>query len=171
MRRVILESPYSGDTLINVRYARLCIRHCLMMGDSPIASHLLFTQEGILDDDDPEQRDLGINAGLFWGDVAHATVCYVDLGISGGMRIGWRNARHHGRSIEIRSLSQRYSLSGGASDTIQAVTTKAMAIWGGGDIVQYDRYCTELRSFLRDIGWSKVLPFKAALINEIAQES
>ena len=63
MRLVILESPYAGDIERNVAYARECIRDCLLRGESPIASHLLFTQPGILRDDVPAERELSIAAG------------------------------------------------------------------------------------------------------------
>ena len=72
MRLVILESPYAGDIERNVAYARECIRDCLLRGESPIASHLLFTQPGILRDDVPAERHLGIAAGLVWAEQAEA---------------------------------------------------------------------------------------------------
>lgn len=104
MRRVILESPYAGDVDRNIQYARACVRHCLLNGDSPIASHLLFTQAGILDDKIPEERWLGINAGLVWGYVAKATVVYTDLGISRGMGVGIARAESENRIVEYRTL-------------------------------------------------------------------
>ena len=56
MKRVILESPYSGDINRNIQYARMCVRDSLMRGEAPIASHLLYTQEEILNDNIPEER-------------------------------------------------------------------------------------------------------------------
>ena len=53
MRLVIVESPYAGDIETNVKYARRCVKDSLMRGEAPIASHLLYTQEGILDDTTP----------------------------------------------------------------------------------------------------------------------
>jgi hypothetical protein len=104
MRRVILESPYAGDVETNVRYARACVRDCVLRGDSPIASHLLFTQPGILDDNSPDERALGIEAGLAWGAEADATVVYEDRGISGGMMYGIERAAKEGRPVEYRRL-------------------------------------------------------------------
>jgi hypothetical protein len=101
-RRVILESPYAGDVLGNTGYARECMLHCLGCGDAPMVSHLLYTQ--VLDDTDPGERSVGINAGLAWGPVAEATVVYTDLGISDGMHCGIEDARRAGRPIEYRSL-------------------------------------------------------------------
>ena len=48
MRLVIFESPYAGDVEANTEYARRCVRDSLMRGEAPIASHLLYTQPGIL---------------------------------------------------------------------------------------------------------------------------
>jgi hypothetical protein len=105
MRRVIVESPYAGDVPMNIAYAKLCVRDCLLRGEAPIASHLLYTQDGILKDDVPEERKLGIDAGLEWGVMAEATVVYTDRGISNGMRYGIAHALKHGRPIEYRSLA------------------------------------------------------------------
>src|SRR5215467_8128747 len=92
MRRVILESPYSGPDLEtierNKRYARACIRDCLKRGEAAIASHLLYTQPGVLRDSEPEERKLGMEAGWAWFVVAQACVVYTDLGISKGMQDG-----------------------------------------------------------------------------------
>ncbi len=104
MRRVILESPYAGDTDLNVRYARACLRDCLMHGESPLASHLLYTQAGVLDDSVKSERKRGIDAGLAWVHVAHATVCYTDLGISKGMEYGISAAKTVGLPVEYRAL-------------------------------------------------------------------
>lgn len=82
MRRVIIESPYAGDTITHVIYARRCVRDALSRGESPIASHLLYTQSGILNDLVREEREWGIQAGLAWMDVADAIIFYTDYGTS-----------------------------------------------------------------------------------------
>ena len=76
MKRVILESPYAGDIERNVKYARMAVRDSLSKGEAPIASHLLYTQEGILKDEIPEERQWGIDAGLAWKEVAVKHVFY-----------------------------------------------------------------------------------------------
>lgn len=107
MRLVIVETPYAGDIERNVAYARACLRDCLSRGEAPFASHLLYTQPGILDDTLPHERELGINAGLIWGEAAEATVVYMDLGISSGMRYGIERAARAGRPIEYRTLKEQ----------------------------------------------------------------
>jgi hypothetical protein len=105
MRRVVVESPFAGDIEANLKYARACLRDCLMRGESPVASHLLLTQEGILDDADPIERAVGINAGHAWMHGAHAVVVYSDRGISPGMQAGIRSAAFHGLEVEYRKLN------------------------------------------------------------------
>jgi hypothetical protein len=109
MKRVILESPYQGGLIarwLNVRFARACMRDCLMRGEAPIASHLLYTQRGVLNDDVPDERELGINAGHAWISSADAMVVYMPkLGVvTPGMNIGIQKARAIGIPIEFRRL-------------------------------------------------------------------
>lgn len=104
MRRVLLESPFAGDRARNLAYARAAMRDCLLRGEAPYASHLLYTQDGVLDDDLPEERHLGIEAGLEWGRAAEYTVVYADLGLSRGMELGMERARSQGRPVMVRHL-------------------------------------------------------------------
>ena len=104
MKLVILESPYAGNIPLNVEYARACVRDSLSRGESPLASHLLYTQPGILRDEVPEERQWGIDAGLAWREVSHGSVVYTDLGMSRGMEYGIAAARASGRTVEFRSL-------------------------------------------------------------------
>lgn len=124
MKRVIIESPYaccaiaspfssatsksgdsaSGDVERNLEYGRACLRDSLMRGESPIASHLLYTQPGVLDDDNPTERILGIEVGLAWGEVSDGTVVYNDYGISIGMLYGINRAHALGKPVEFRYL-------------------------------------------------------------------
>jgi hypothetical protein len=86
MTLVVIESPYAGDIERNVKYARRCMKDSLARGEFPIASHLLYTQEGVLDDTKPEERAMGIDAGLRWGQAAASRIAfYVDYGFSTGM--------------------------------------------------------------------------------------
>lgn len=106
MRRVIVESPYAGEVEANIAYARQCVADCLQRGEAPFASHLLYTQPGILDDTVPQEGRLGIAAGLAWGEVAHATVVYTDRGISAGMQLGIEHAIADGKPVEYRRLGE-----------------------------------------------------------------
>ncbi|WP_266076794.1 DUF7768 domain-containing protein [Brucella intermedia] len=99
---VIIESPFSGDVVRNTEYARACLLDSLRRGEAPIASHLLHTQ--VLDDMRPDERELGIEAGLAWYRVAEKCVVYEDRGTSGGMITGIRLARQFGVPVEFRRL-------------------------------------------------------------------
>jgi hypothetical protein len=114
---VIVESPFKPRSAQkgspewdvelgrNIAYARAAMRDSALRGEAPYASHLLLTQEGILDDEDPGERMLGIEIGLAWGDRADKTVVYADLGITRGMEIGIERAQKAHRPVEIRHLS------------------------------------------------------------------
>lgn len=101
---VLVESPFAGDVARNVAYARACCHDCFSRGEFPFASHLLYTQTGILKDDVPTERKLGIEAGLAWGKLAQKSVIYTDLGISDGMLLGIKRATDAGRIVEFRTL-------------------------------------------------------------------
>lgn len=105
---VIIESPFAGaneqERDANIAYARKCVADAVHRGEAPIASHLLFTQPGILDDLVPGERALGIEAGLAWYRVADKCVVYADRGVSSGMSTGIERARAHGVPAEERYL-------------------------------------------------------------------
>lgn len=115
---VILESPFATNKIIlangteylaertdNVVYARACMHDCLVNhGEAPYASHLLYTQKGVLDDDVPDERKLGIEAGLEISRSAKKRVFYMDRGFSSGMRWGFQFAQELGQECVIRHL-------------------------------------------------------------------
>ncbi len=104
MIKVILESPYAGDIERNVKYARMCVRDSILRGESPIASHLLYTQDGILKDEIPEERQLGIDVGLAWKNVADKHVFYIDYGYSNGMLYAKQYSVENNIPIEERKI-------------------------------------------------------------------
>jgi hypothetical protein len=113
-KRVIIESPYrgigtpqDGEIALNLKYLDACLRDSLILHkEAPFASHRLYTLPGVLDDDIPSERMIGIEAGLTWGDAAEATVVYTDRGISRGMQYGIDRARAVGRPVITRSLPE-----------------------------------------------------------------
>ncbi len=104
MKRVILESPYAGNVERNIEYARAALHDSLMRGEAPIASHLLYTQDGVLDDTVPNERQQGIDAGHAWLEMAELVVFYVDLGMSKGMKAAQARALEMGKSCQIRYI-------------------------------------------------------------------
>ncbi len=120
MKRVVIESPFAGDTYRNLRYLRACMADCLRRGESPYASHGLYTQPGVLDDTVPEDRELGIRAGFAWRSVSDATVVYIDIGVTQGMQFGVDDALAKDRPIEYRRLGEQWDR--GPSTVARSVT-------------------------------------------------
>jgi hypothetical protein len=105
-RCVVVESPFAGDVVRNLEYLCAAMRDCLFRGEAPFASHGLYTQA--LDDKKAVERELGIAAGLAWGDRADACVVYTDLGISPGMQRGIEHAEANGCPVEYRELGDAW---------------------------------------------------------------
>lgn len=118
MKFVIIESPFATRTLTmpdgtelvmsredNVAYARACMHDCLVnRNEAPYASHLLYTQPGVLDDDVPEERELGIQAGFEFGPFAYRRVFFLDRGFSSGMAKALEHAEELKYRCEARFL-------------------------------------------------------------------
>ena len=124
---VIVESPYADDVIPNVEYARAAMRDCLLRGEAPFASHLLYTQPDVLRDEDPAERTQGIEAGFAFREVAAVTAVYVDRGVSAGMWLGIEHSRTRGCPVEYRTLEQSPSIhlsfyeAGGYADPYGAI--------------------------------------------------
>ena len=104
MIRTIVESPYRGEVARNKAYLDRCLLDSLRRGEAPIASHKIFTD--ILDDNSPNQRNIGIKAGLAWIQVADVMAVYTDFGISDGMENAMSRARLHKIPIELREIGK-----------------------------------------------------------------
>lgn len=115
MKRVLIESPYAAQPHVtlprdeqvrrHIKYARAALRTSLMAGEAPLASHLLYTQDDVLDDEIAAERSLGIEAGLAWQPCAQLVAVYIDYGVSSGMRQGIAAAHEAGVPVEFRRLS------------------------------------------------------------------
>ena len=101
---VIIESPYMGDVSKNVAYARKCMSDSLLRGESPFASHLLYTQ--VLDDTKEIERLTGMSRAFNWYRHADLMAVYTDKGISKGMEMGMEVAKNLGINIEYRNLTE-----------------------------------------------------------------
>ena len=101
MSIVVVESPFSArgrDEQEKFRwYLNECMRALLLRGYSPMASHRLYTEP--LDDRVPDERKLGIEAGLAFYEVAtHCVVCGA-FGRSTGMVKGIEHAKSKGVTV------------------------------------------------------------------------
>ena len=159
LRRVIVESPYkSGDVRMNEAYARRAMADCLRRGEAPFASHLLYTQPGVLRDEVDEERSLGIEAGLVWGAGADATVVYEDLGISGGMRMGIDRAKAEGRPVEMRRLPPAEF----AAANVDAEMAREAS---------FGRMLNEAREIIDSAGGLEVVPLMVAIRQLVADRA
>ena len=104
---VIIESPYKGKVKQNLAYAKKCMFDSLMRGESPFASHLLYTQ--VLDDAIKKQRLMGMDRAFNWYKHADLMAIYIDKGISNGMKKGIAVAEKFGIEMVYRSLDGNYS--------------------------------------------------------------
>lgn len=106
---VIIESPFratpENSEADHIEYARRAMRDSILRGEAPFASHLLYTQEGILDDTIPSERTLGIEAGHAWMKHCSYVAVYTDLGITPGMQEGIRHAERLDKTIYYRHLT------------------------------------------------------------------
>ena len=109
-RRVVIESPYAGndgeELERNEHYLREALRHSLLKGEAPFASHAIYTLPGVLRDQDSTERMIGIGAGFLWHEKADMLVVYKDHGISPGMIEGIANAKSLGIPIEYRMIKK-----------------------------------------------------------------
>jgi hypothetical protein len=104
VKRAYLISPFSGDTKRNVAYALRAMHHCLQLGYSPYASHILFAASGALDDNDEKDRNFGMAAGYAFLSTCEVAFSFMDLGVSRGMRADLDAARRLTVRIDYVSL-------------------------------------------------------------------
>ena len=83
MKTAYICSPYSGDVKRNKQYARELTARAIQLGYAPITPHLYITE--CFDDNDPEQRDLGLNAGIALLSVCDIIIVGKRYGISDEM--------------------------------------------------------------------------------------
>tara|TARA_R110000824_G_scaffold107133_2_gene253111 strand:+ start:5675 stop:6061 length:387 start_codon:yes stop_codon:yes gene_type:complete len=123
--RVIIESPYSSGehvpswetSYLNIEYAKRCLLDSLKRGESPFASHLLYTQ--VLDDRDSDQRKMGMTLALAWYEVSDLCAVYTDRGISEGMESGIKHAESLSITVEKRSLENDETIQTSLSNSIK----------------------------------------------------
>lgn len=58
---VYIASPYAGDVLGNIEFAKAACRYAMECGQTPVAVHLLYPQ--FLRDSDPAEREAGLRMG------------------------------------------------------------------------------------------------------------
>ena len=77
-----VESPFR-DFPLSVRYLEKCLEKCVEGGLSPYASHKMLTS--VLNDNNKEERELGIRYGLEIASQLDLRIFFTDYGWSEGM--------------------------------------------------------------------------------------
>lgn len=105
---VVIESPYAAKTKADAEmhriYAGRAMRDSVIRGETPLASHILYAASGALDDNNPDERDLGIRTGYKLWRVADRIVFYLDYGMSSGMEKAMKRAESKGEKIVKRYI-------------------------------------------------------------------
>ena len=106
MKPVVIESPYMGNAEHSreehIAYLQECIRYSVKRGETPYASHQMLTHA--FDDDDPDERALGMRAGFAMNAIFQTAIVYCDYGISRGMLAGIETHRKAGRKVIYRCI-------------------------------------------------------------------
>ena len=84
IKRIVVVSPYSGKTVLHKVYLQTCIDYVIEKGHAPFAGHYIYPN--FLNDEEEEQRELGMKLGWAWGIVANECWVFADYGISAGMK-------------------------------------------------------------------------------------
>lgn len=114
LRPVVYESPFASmdfDTFArNIAYARLLIREgATGYNEAGIASHVIWTQPGILRDTVESERNLGIACGIVFANMAKRGIIGhiygIDLGWSKGMLRSKEYVLANGGEIAERRLA------------------------------------------------------------------
>ncbi len=147
MKLAILESPYRGYVTANVAYARQKLGELVRSGYAPIASHLLYTQPGVLDDGVPAERALGMQAGLAWRHTADVTIFAAGMGWSEGMVASLFSARAERRPylvIDGPELNRPHAPlpppdHEAEREVLDRLTDKAQQIWPDDSLASISR--------------------------------
>lgn len=83
MKKVFICSAFSGKNIKeNIKIAKGLCRRFVQDGDIPFAPHLYFTQ--FLDDENTEERELGLECSLEWLEICD--VMYIFGELTAGMK-------------------------------------------------------------------------------------
>lgn len=106
--RVSVESPFFHleEAMQNkyIAYARKAMADCIQRGEVPFASHLIYTQPGILDDNVRAERERGFYCRGAMVMACHRLAVYTDFGISKGMQHALDVAAQTNMPVDRRSF-------------------------------------------------------------------
>lgn len=105
-RNVILITPFMAEDPALAekmkRYAKRATKDSLNKNEAPLASHLFYYS--VLNEKDPIERDIGLQAQLSWIRVADLVAVYVDFSITPAMKVAINNAKLLQKKIEYRTI-------------------------------------------------------------------
>ena len=101
-RRVFICSPYSFDPVKGAEIATRLCRMAVDEGQFPFAPHLLYPR--FLDEHSPDERELGIKAGISYLEHCDEVWVYAAEGISSGMRLEIEAASRLGVPVKFKEL-------------------------------------------------------------------
>jgi len=109
--RVMVESPFKAQEFtakVLDRYARRCMKDSLDRGESPFMSHMLYPKRtgGVLDDNDPEEREQGLDGHNNWLKVSQLVAVYIDYNISAGMEDAMDRASKFTIPVKVRRIGR-----------------------------------------------------------------
>ena len=96
-KKIYVASKYAGDVEANAKAAVGYCRYVISRKCIPIASHLLYPQ--ILDDADPDEREMGLMFGLSLLAVCDEVWCFGDISGSEGVRQEITEAKKLGKTV------------------------------------------------------------------------
>ena len=102
MKLIYVASPYAGDIEQNTEFTRKACRHVMNEGHAFFAPHLLYPQ--LLEDSNPQERQLGLDMGLAMLPRCDELWCYGDH-ISLGMHLEIEEAVRIG--IPVRRVMEQ----------------------------------------------------------------
>ena len=93
-KRVLILSPFAGDTERNKKYLDRCIDFIIKSGNAPFAPHYIYPN--FLDDTDSFERRKGMEMGKAWASVCQHAIAFVDYGTTKGMaeEVGFLRLEH-----------------------------------------------------------------------------
>ena len=100
-----LSAPDPDTAALHRAYALAAMDDSLRRMEAPVLPHVMYPL--VLDDDDPEGRAAGMEAGMALLDASELVAVYIDRGISRGMRAEIDRANAIGRPVVYRSLIVR----------------------------------------------------------------
>lgn len=96
-KKIYVASKYAGDVSANRRSAVRYCKYVIENDGMPIASHLLYPQ--MLDDRDPDQRELGCMFGLALLAICDEVWCFGNVSDSEGVQKEIAEAKRLGKTV------------------------------------------------------------------------